>query len=119
MSTRVYWILELEILEGKLDSFRSLVAEMCTATQSREEGTLGYEFHFSADNRFCHVFELFAGSDAALAHCKSFGENFADRFIQMVKPVRLDVYGMPDERVCEALAAFSPTYYARENGFFR
>ncbi len=119
MSQRVYWVLELEIFEGKLDEFKSLVGEMNETTRSREEGTLGYEFHFSADNRYCHVFELFADSDSALAHCLAFGESFADRFVQLVKPVRLEVYGMPDERVREALTAFSPNYYNRVNGFFR
>jgi hypothetical protein len=45
-----------------------------------------------------------------MKHLESFGANFAERFLAILKPIRLAVYGAPSQAVKDALAAFAPAY---------
>jgi hypothetical protein len=44
------------------------------------------------------------------AHLGTFGEKFASRFLEVLKPVRFVVYGAPNAAVQDALAGFNPVY---------
>lgn len=119
MSEQVSWILELEIQEGRANDLRALVAEMVGATSSNEPGTLDYEWSMSVDGKQCHIFERYIDSAAALTHIGAFGEKFAARFLEILKPVRFVVYGSPEAAVKEALADFQPVYMQFIDGFSR
>jgi hypothetical protein len=54
-----------------------------------------------------------------LLELESFGANFAARFMEVVKPTRLVVYGTPSAQVKDALAGLSPVYMAPFGGFGR
>jgi len=119
MNSNVYWLLELEIKAGRENDFRSLMAEMVSATQGNEPGTLNYEWSTSADGKLCHVYERYADSAATLTHLAAFGAKFASRFLQVLKPVRLVVYGSPNAAVKEGLAGFNPIFMQAVAGFSR
>lgn len=119
MNSHVYWMLELEVQAGRESDFRALMAEMVGATQANEPGTLNYEWSTSADGRQCHVYERYADSAATLTHLRTFGAKFAGRFLQILKPVRLVVYGSPSAAVKEALTGFNPVYLQAVGGFSR
>mgnify|MGYP000932993557 CR=1 FL=1 len=51
MNSHVCWMLEMEVREGRGDDLRALMAEMATATERNEPGTLDYEWSLSADGR--------------------------------------------------------------------
>ena len=119
MSSHVYWILELEINPGREDDFRTLMAEMVSATQGNEPGTLNYEWTTSADGRVCHIYERYADSAAVMTHLAAFAERFAGRFMEVLTPSRFVVYGTPSAGVKEALADFDPTYMEPVAGFSR
>jgi len=119
MSTDVSWIIELDIQPGREQDFKALVEEMASATHQNEAGTLSYEWSASADGRVCHIFERYVDSAAALTHLGTFGDRFADRFLDILKPTRLVVYGAPTDAVKEALAGFNPTYMQGVGGFSR
>jgi quinol monooxygenase YgiN len=110
MSDSIYWILEVAIHPGKLTDFKAVARDLIAATQS-EAGTLGYEWHLSADETVCHIYERYANSDVVLVHVQSFG-NFAPRFIEACRPTRFDIYGKPSAAVKEALADFNPAYFS-------
>jgi quinol monooxygenase YgiN len=95
------------------------MAEMVEATQKNEPGTLNYEWAISDDRQVCHIYERFQDSAAAMAHMESFGANFAARFMEVLKPTRLVVYGTPSAQVKDALAGLSPVYMALFGGFRR
>jgi len=103
MSEHVYWILEAEVVDGKLDELKALMAEMSEATLQDEPGALNYEWSFSDDNTICHVFERYADSAATLVHMGNFGSKFARKFMGVLKPVKCTLYGNPDEKVLKAL----------------
>ncbi len=119
MKSDVYWMLELDVQAGREDDFRPLMAEMVSATQANEPGTLNYEWSTSADGKRCHLYERYVDSAAVMTHLGTFGERFAARFLEVLKPIRLVVYGSPSPAVKGALAGFNPVYMEAVGGFSR
>jgi len=119
MSQPIAWLLELEIVAGKDAGFRALMVEMVAATQANEPGALSYEWGVSPDGRQCHIYERYADSAALMTHLGTFGQRFAARFLEVLKPVRFVVYGSPDEAARQALAGLNPVYFDAAAGFTR
>jgi quinol monooxygenase YgiN len=119
MESHVYWILELNVQPGRESKFRGLMAEMVEATRENEPGTLNYEWNTNSDGSVCHIYERYVDSAAVMTHLASFNSKFAQRFMEVLKPIRFAVYGQPAEEVREALAGFSPTYMTAAKGFAR
>ena len=65
----VYFIVDLNIADGRADEFQAIAEEMVAGTQE-EPGALGYEFYVDEDQKECRLIEIYSDSDAALAHCK-------------------------------------------------
>lgn len=119
MSDSVSWLLELAIKDGQLDNFKSLMKEMVDATQSNEPGTLNYEWFIDADGKNGQIYERYADSAATMTHLGAFGEKFAERFMAVLEPTRLLVYGDPSDEVKTALVPFGPVYMEQIGGFIR
>lgn len=119
MSEHVSWLLELDVHPGKAGELRSLMREMVDATHANEPGTLDYEWSVSADDSICHLFERYADSAAAMIHASTFGARFAERFLQVVSPTRLVLYGSPSAELAAALEGFSPVRMRTIGGFSR
>jgi quinol monooxygenase YgiN len=119
MARHVSWILELNIQPGREKDFRGLMEEMVSATRANEPGTLAYEWSTNADGTVCHISERYVDSAAVLPHLGTFGEKFASRFLDILKPVRFVVYGSPSAAVQDALAGFNPVYMEPVGGFSR
>ncbi len=117
MSNSISWLLEVEILPGKLDDFRAVARDLIAATDS-ESGTLDYEYHLSPDSKVAHVFERYADSAALLKHVASFA-NFAPRFMASCRPVHFSIYGNPSPEAKAALADLGPVYFSQLGGFSR
>jgi quinol monooxygenase YgiN len=119
MSDQVSWMLELEVRPGRQDDLRNLAAEMVSATKADEPGTLDYEWSISADGKQCHIFERYIDSAAVMKHVATFGEKFAGRFLAILTPTRMVVYGSPSMEVQNAVADFRPDYMKTVSGFSR
>jgi|SRR5215510_6358913 quinol monooxygenase YgiN len=117
MTENVYWVFELAINPGRFEDLKILMAEMVEATHRNEVGTLNYEWAISDDQQVCHIYERFQNSVAVMTHLQSFGGNFAARFMEILKPTRLVVYGEPSVQVKDALAGLNPVYMAPFGGF--
>ena len=117
MSTQISWLLEVEILPGKLDDFRAVARDLIANTQP-EPGTLDYEWSLSPDNKLAHVFERYADSDAMIKHVEGFGK-FAARFMAACRVTRFTIYGEPNAEAKAALADLGPIYYSGIGGFSR
>lgn len=111
--------MELQVQSGWEKDFRVLMAEMVTATQSNETGTVNYEWSTSADGKLCHIYERYVDSAAVMTHLGTFDERFAGRFLEVLKPVRFFVYGSPSQEVKDALAGFNPIHMKSVGGFSR
>lgn len=119
MHQTVSWILDVEISAGQQAEFRSLMAEMVAATQAKEPGTLHYEWSTTANGSHGQIYERYRDSDAVMAHLTNFGTHFAERFLQIMRPTRLVVFGAPSPAVRAALESLDPVYMERAAGFAR
>lgn len=119
MKGHVYWILELQIQDGKDQDFRALMREMVKDTEANEPGTLAYEWSMSDDGKLCHIFELYSNSAAVMVHLAKFGDQYAERFFQVLSPVRFVIYGSPSQLVKNALSIFEPAYMKMVDGYRR
>jgi quinol monooxygenase YgiN len=119
MTENVYWVFEVAINPGRIEELKTLIAELVEATQKNELGALDYEWAISDDRQVCHIYERYQDSAAAMTHLESFGAHFAARFMEVVKPTRLVVYGTPSAQVKDALAGLNPVYMAPFGGFTR
>jgi quinol monooxygenase YgiN len=119
MDGDVYMMLELEVETGRENEFQVLMKEMVTAAEANETGTLNYEWSTSADGKLCHIYERYVDSAALMTHLGTFNERFAGRFLEILKPVRVVVYGSPSQAVKDALAGLNPIYMQAVSGFSR
>lgn len=118
-NNNVHWILELDINDGKSDDFKALMAEMVDATQANEPGAMNYEWFISGDGKHCHIYERYSDSAATMVHLGNFGAKFAERFLGMVSPTGLTVYGDPSAEARAALAGLGAVHMEQIGGFAR
>lgn len=118
-SKQVYWVLRVEVADGKLDDFKALVHKIVAATARHEPGALEYEYSVSADGKTVDILERYRNSAAVVTHIDNFGKAFAKDFLALVKPTSLVVYGPADEAAKKAIAGFNPTYMTLFDGFTR
>ena len=119
MTGHVYWVLEVMINPGRFEELKALMAELVETTQKNELGALNYEWTISDDRQVCHMYERYEDAAAAMTHMKSFGAHFVTRFMEVVRPTRLVVYGAPSAQLKDALAGLNPVYMAPFSGFRR
>lgn len=119
MNEHVYWLLELQVQEGQGEALRALMEEMVTSTRSHEPGALDYLWSTTEDGGTCHIFERYADNAAVMTHLGTFGEKFAQRFMAILTPTRLALYGAPSAEVQKALAMLSPVVMKPVGGFSR
>ena len=119
MTGHVYWIFDLEIRDGAYDKFEALMGEMIAATKADEPGALNYEWSVSEDKKTCHILERFENSDAALIHMGNFGSKFAARFMDVLIPRKMTVYGDPSEKVMKGLSRMGAVQMPSVGGFSR
>lgn len=119
MGDIVFWILELAIKEGEVDALKALMEEMSEATQENEPGALNYEWYISVDESSCHLFERYADSAALLTHLGNFRKHFASRFMSILRPTKMTVYGSPNEEAAKALDGMRAIYFSPLGGFSR
>lgn len=116
MTEDVYWLLKLKLAEDQDGTFDALMAEMVAATLN-EVGAKAYEWHRSGLD--VHIFERYASSDDAMIHMQNFGANFADRFLGLMTPHQLDVFGPVKDDLHSALAPVGAVFHQQVGGFSR
>lgn len=114
---QIHWVLQTSVKDGKIEAFKSVMADMVAATKS-EDGTLVYEWFLDEANMTCHISERFENSDAVLAHLGGFGA-FAERLMDAIDITGLTVYGNPDASVRDAIKDLNPVYFPLADGFAR
>ena len=80
---------------------------------------LDNQWAISDDRQVCHIYERFQDSAAVMTHLQWFGPNFGERFMKILKPTRVVIYGTPSVEVKDAFAEFNPVYMAPLGGFRR
>ncbi len=116
--TRIHWVAQLTIAEGKLEEFEARAQETIASVRANEPGALAYEWHISEDGRICNVDEWYADAEAALAHVR--GEAVTEklpRLLEVSTFTALWIYtSIADPRLREALTAFGAVFTDRWSG---
>ena len=102
------------IAPADLAAFKQVAAEALELTIP-EPGTLHYDWFFSEDETKCVVREIYADSDAMLAHLGNVGE-LLGRLIELGGGLEPEGFGSPSAALAEAIAPFSPTMYGHFQG---
>ena len=103
------------IAPGDLAEFKQ-VAAAALALTIPEPGTLHYDWFFSEDETKCVVREIYADSDAMLAHLENVGELLLGRLIELGGGLEPEGFGSPSAELAEAIAPFNPTMYGHFQG---
>ena len=112
----VFWMLSARVNPDHASDFAALMTDMVAATKS-EPGTKSYEWFRTGDQ--VQILERFETNGDAGIHLANFGANFADRFMTVLTPTGLQVYGPAEGGVREGLAAFGAVFNNQIGGFAR
>lgn len=118
-SAWVSWIITCDCQPSDVDAISRLATEMADHFRSHEPDTTHFEFSVSADRSKLHLHERYANSAQALAHMKAFGDSFASRFMALLKPASVVVYGNPTPELRAGLEAMGPVFMESMAGFDR
>lgn len=110
----VFWVITLDLAEGQDEAFDALMAEMVVATKG-ETGAKNYEWF--RNGNAVHIYERYETNEDAGIHLGNFGANFAERFLAILTPTGLQVYGPAEGGVREGLAGFGGVFYDQVGGF--
>jgi len=112
----IHWMMTLDLADDQDAAFDALMADMVVAVKG-EAGTKNYEWH--RNGNAVHIYERFETNGDAGIHLGNFGANFAERFLAILTPTGLEVYGPAEGGVREGLAGFGAVFYDQVGGFAR
>jgi len=118
MSDHVAFMLNIEFVPGREADARALMDEMVESAKG-ESGTLAYEWSESEDGKTLHLYERYADVAATMTHLQTLNDEFAARYMEVLKTTRWVIYGSLPDQMKAALAPFSPVYMKRVAGFRR
>lgn len=81
---------------------------MTKLVEANEPGTIGYQFYLNKPETKCIVHEIYASSDAALAHAAGIAsKTILPKIFGIAQIPRFDVYGKPSKELQKVLTSFS------------
>ena len=119
--TKIHWVAELTIADGKLDEFKIRAEETIATVKAMEPNALAYEWHISEDGKTCHVDEWYADTEAALAHVRGEGVTTKlPKLLEVSEFTGLWIYAsIVDPNLKEALVSFGAVFTDHWGGFTR
>lgn len=102
------------IQPGKFEEFAAIGAECVEIVQTKDSGTLQYDWFYNEGHDECVVRETYVDSDALLEHIEHVGEHLG-RLIE-ISEIAIELYGDPSEELLEASASLPVTVYHFHGG---
>jgi quinol monooxygenase YgiN len=109
---------EIDIQPGRLPEFKAVVAEMVSAVQANEPGALRYDWYVSDDGTQDWNVEVFADSEAVVAHMANVGD-LVPKLESVAAFRRVEVLGDLSEEGMAALGALARSKLAPLGGIRR
>lgn len=98
-------IVRFSIQPGRTEEFLELATQCVDYVADEEPDVLEYDWHLDEDTGLCWINELYASSDAFLAHLKSeVGTDLLPRILAIADMTSATVFGEPSEKVAGVLA---------------
>lgn len=104
MSAPLRSIVRFSIQPGRTDEFLELAEQAVAYVQDEEPDVLEYEWHLDEDTGLCWINELYASSEAFLAHLKGeVGTDLLPRVLALADMTSATVFGEPSEKLAGIL----------------
>lgn len=115
---KIGYILELTIMDGKVDEFKTMAAGFIEAVRADEPETLVYQWYLREDGTRAVLQEMFSSSEALLNHLGNVGPSLPT--LLAIAPItRFEVIGSASDEAREALAGLGAVHFPRLGGFDR
>ena len=116
--SKVYYIVEFNINEGHVDTFKKMAAGFISEVEASESGTVGYQWYLAEDGSRCLIKETFESSEALLVHLGNVGPNLP-QLLEIAPLGRLEVFGPVSDTARGALDTLGAQYFSQFGGFVR
>ncbi len=87
------------------------------ASTKEEKGAKIYEIYRNGNT--VYFLDRYDSNEDAAIHLENFSNKFAERFLAILTPTSLKVFGPANEGVRESLAGLGPDHFDQVNGFER
>ena len=116
---KVWFVVSLDIHEGKLEAFEAMSQKMAARTEE-EAGTLAYEFCLSDDRTRCRLVEEYVDAQAVLTHMTSpVVQEMVPQLFESSTISGFEVYGDPGIRAGEILKSVGAELFGPWHGYTR
>ena len=117
---QIIFTINADIVEGKAESFKSLLKEMVPAVKASEPNTTRYQYFMSTDNNKLTLIEIYPNNEAALFHMIAFGSSpFAAEFLASIKITSFVVAGNASPELMKSVEPFTSDNRTPVQGFIR
>lgn len=107
MDSSIRILAEFTVTDGKMDTFKRVLAEVMDTVRGRDTGTLSYDLFLAETDGICFSLEHYRDSQAVLEHLTNVSEVGA-RLFTVCTTTRLEILGHPSEEVLRALSSSHP-----------
>ena len=117
---QIIFAINADIVDGKAESFRSLLEDMVPAVKASEPNTMRYQYFINSDDTKLTLIEIYPDNEAALFHMTAFGNSpFADEFLASITITSFVVAGNASAALMEAVEPFTTDNRPFTQGFIR
>lgn len=117
--TWVSWLITCACKPSDAAAIVDLAKEMTDYVFTNEPTTTHFEWSITNDKTCIYLHERYADSSQAMAHIAAFGERFGSRFMNLLKPSAVVVFGHPNRDLKKQLEGLSPQFTEIVAGFQR
>lgn len=110
--------IELIVVHNHVDSFKRLAREMNALVRTNEPETIQCQWFFHDGDDKWYLNEIFANSDAFLAHLEDTGPKLTEIF-EIAEVSRFEVFGDLSHAAKAAIASFGVKYFTLWDGVGR
>jgi N-acetyl-anhydromuramyl-L-alanine amidase AmpD len=103
-----------KITPDNLAEFKRIAGDALKIT-AEDPGVRQFDWFFNADESACVVREIYASSEALLAHLGMVGEILGP-VVELGGGIQIEIFGSPSEQLVQAFEAFHPEYYSYFQG---
>ncbi len=103
-----------DIKDGRLEEFKRVAAACLESVQTKDTGTLQYEWFLNEDETKCVILERYDSSAALLEHIANLGETFGA--LLDTCEMRVDMLGTPSAELLQATESIPRRIYSFHQG---
>ena len=104
MAEPIIYVDHSEIRKGKIDEVKAAIKELAVFVKTNEPQIIAYNVYITNAGTAMTVLHIHTDSASLETHMKIAGPKFSE-FVDLVKLLRIDIYGSPSNELLEQLQA--------------